>query len=181
MLKWTYIFPYIQISLLVDVTIIFIMTESTVGHYKPGLWTGLDWMVDWTLDSIMDSIIGLEFGTPGLKGHRQSTWCSHLKVLVIGMLQNYSTTLPYTIFSWGNHVCGLELQSTQRLDYIHNSPQVDAGLAVLHQEDTWLVLCPLHTLYCNPTSGVRPANKWVCWEEERGTLAVTGINNSMKV
>ena len=71
--------------------------------------------------------------------------------------------------------------TTQRLDYIHNSPQVDAGLAVLHQEDTWLVLCPLHTLYCNPTSGVRPANKWVCWEEERGTLAVTGINNSMKV
>jgi len=68
--------------------------------------------------------------------------------------------------------------TTQRLDYIHNSPQVDARLAVLHQEDTWLVLCPLHTLYCNPTSGVRPANKWVCWEEERGTLAVTGINNS---
>jgi len=52
-----------------------IIPESTVGHlvYKPGLWTGLDWMVDWTLDSIMDSIIGLEFGTPGLKGHRQST------------------------------------------------------------------------------------------------------------
>ena len=45
---------------------------------KPGLWT-LDWTVDWALDSIIDSISGLEFRSPGVKGHlhinQQQSFC----------------------------------------------------------------------------------------------------------
>jgi len=48
----------------------FICIAIALAEWDTKTWT-LDWTVDWTLDSTIDSIGGLEFRSPGVKGHLQ--------------------------------------------------------------------------------------------------------------